>query len=159
MLAHSVMIAPFAIVLISVSLAQVDRRIDLAARDMGARLATRIIKVIVPNIRFGLIVSIFITIVLSWEEIAITLFFTSVGAVTLPRLISMELRDNKDPAIAAVSVVLIVIVAGAHHTITLFKHCRSTLRHQSRAGLHQREAGGLHPSPPFFVFTDRSAGS
>ncbi len=35
-LAHTVMIAPFAVVLVLVALAQVDRRIDLAARGLGA---------------------------------------------------------------------------------------------------------------------------
>lgn len=112
-LAHSVMIAPFAVVMIAVSLAQVDRRIDLAARAMGAGLFTRIFKVILPNIRFGLMVSFFLTFVLSWEEIAVTIFVTSVDAVTLPRLMWMGLRDNVDPAIAAISVILIVIVAVA----------------------------------------------
>jgi putative spermidine/putrescine transport system permease protein len=44
-----------AVVLITVALSQVDRRIDLAARSMGAGLATRIFQVILPNIRFVLI--------------------------------------------------------------------------------------------------------
>ncbi|MGB5871862.1 MAG: ABC transporter permease [Albidovulum sp.] len=118
-LAHSVMIAPFAVVLITVSLAQVDRRIDLAARAMGAGLFMRIFKVILPNIRFGVIIAFFLTFVLSWEEIAVTIFITSVDAVTLPRLMWMGLRDNIDPAIAAVSVVLIVIVAFAAVARTL----------------------------------------
>lgn len=110
-LAHSVMIAPFAVVLVAVSLAQVDRRIDLAARAMGASLFTRIFKVILPNIKFGLVVSFFLTFILSWEEIAVTIFITSVDAVTLPRLMWMGLRDNIDPVIAAISVILIVVVA------------------------------------------------
>ena len=110
-LAHAVMIAPFAVVLASVSLAQLDRRVDLAARSMGAGLATRIFRVILPNIRFGLLTALFLTFVLSWEEIGVTLFITSVDAVTLPRLMWMGLRDNIDPAIAAISVVLIAIVA------------------------------------------------
>lgn len=110
-LAHSVMILPFAVVLVSVALAQVDRRMDLAARAMGANLATRVFKVILPNIKFGVIASFFLTFVLSWEEIAVTIFITSVEAVTLPRLMWQGLRDNIDPAIAAISVVLIVIVA------------------------------------------------
>jgi putative spermidine/putrescine transport system permease protein len=109
-LAHSVMIAPFAVVLVTVALSQVDRRIDLAARSMGAGLGTRIFTVILPNIRFGLIGALFLTFVLSWEEIGVTLFITSVNAVTLPRLMWMGLRDNIDPAIAAVSVILIVVV-------------------------------------------------
>lgn len=109
-LAHSVMIAPFAVVLVSVALAQIDRRIDLAARSMGAGVATRVFRVILPNIRFTLLTALFLTFVLSWEEIGVTLFITSVNAVTLPRLMLMGLRDNIDPAIAAISVVLIGIV-------------------------------------------------
>ena len=48
--------------------------------------------------------------VLSWEEIGVTLFVTSVDAVTLPRLMWMGVHDNIDPAVAALSVVLIVVV-------------------------------------------------
>jgi putative spermidine/putrescine transport system permease protein len=110
-LAHTVMIVPFAVILISVALAQVDRRIDLAARAMGAGLFTRIFVVLLPNIRFGVLTAFFLAFVLSWEEIGVTIFITSVQVVTLPRLMWMGLRDNIDPAIAAASVVLIVIVA------------------------------------------------
>ncbi|TIX22258.1 MAG: ABC transporter permease, partial [Mesorhizobium sp.] len=39
----------------------------------------------------------------------VTLFITSVNAITLPRLMWMGLRDNIDPAIAALSVILIII--------------------------------------------------
>ena len=109
-LAHSVMIAPYAVVLITVALTQVDRRIDLAARGMGATLGRRIRQVILPSIRFGVISALLLTFVLSWEEIGVTLFITSVDAVTLPRLMWMGLRDNIDPAIAAISVLLICIV-------------------------------------------------
>ncbi len=109
-MAHSVMIAPFAVVLITVALSQVDRRIDLAARGFGAGIAQRVFSVILPNIRFGVMTAFFLSFVLSWEEIGVTLFISSVQAVTLPRLMWMGLRDNIDPAIAAISVVLIVIV-------------------------------------------------
>jgi putative spermidine/putrescine transport system permease protein len=110
-LAHAVMIAPFAVVLITVALAHVDRRIDLAARAMGAGLWARIVRVILPNIRFAVLMAFFLTFVLSWEEIGVTVFITSVNVATLPRLMWMGLRDNIDPAIAAVSVVLIAFVA------------------------------------------------
>ena len=50
-----------------------------------------------------------LSFVLSWEEIGVTLFITSVNAITLPRLMWMGVHDNIDPAIAAISVVLIVI--------------------------------------------------
>jgi putative spermidine/putrescine transport system permease protein len=108
-LAHVVMIAPFAVVLILVALAQVDRRIDLAARGLGAGVLQRAFRVILPNIRFGVLTAALMAFVLSWEEIGVTLFITSVNAITLPRLMWMGVHDNIDPAIAAISVVLIVI--------------------------------------------------
>jgi putative spermidine/putrescine transport system permease protein len=113
-LAHVVMITPFAVVLILVALAQIDRRIDLAARGLGATVLQRVFKVILPNIRFGVLTAALLTFVLSWDEIGVTLFVTSVNAITLPRLMWMGVHDNIDPAIAAISVVLIVIT-----TITL----------------------------------------
>jgi putative spermidine/putrescine transport system permease protein len=108
-LAHVVMIAPFAVVLILVALSQVDRRIDLAARGLGATVAQRAFKVILPNIKFGIVTATLLSFVLSWEEIGVTLFVTSVNAITLPRLMWMGLRDNIDPAIAAISVLLILL--------------------------------------------------
>ncbi len=109
-IAHAVMIAPFAVVLITVALSQVDRRIDLAARGFGASMSQRVFRVILPNIKFGVFTAAFLAFVLSWEEIGVTLFITSVNAVTLPRMMWMGLRDNIDPAIAAISVVLIALV-------------------------------------------------
>jgi putative spermidine/putrescine transport system permease protein len=108
-LAHVVMIVPFAVVLILVALSQVDRRIDLAARGLGASVAQRAFKVILPNIKFGVVTAALLSFVLSWEEIGVTLFVTSVNAITLPRLMWMGLRDNIDPAIAAISVLLILL--------------------------------------------------
>lgn len=108
-MAHSVMTVPFATVLMLVSLSQLDRRIDLAARGLGASVWARATRIIMPNIKFGIITAALLSFVLSWEEIGVTLFITSVNAITLPRLMWMGLRDNIDPAIAALSVILIII--------------------------------------------------
>jgi putative spermidine/putrescine transport system permease protein len=116
-IAHVVMIVPFGVVLILVALAQVDRRIDLAARGLGASPFQRVFKIILPNIRFGVLTAFLLAFVLSWDEIGVTLFVTSVNAITLPRLMWMGLHDNIDPAIAAVSVVLIFVT-----TIVLVGH-------------------------------------
>lgn len=111
MLAHAVMIAPFAVVLISAGLMQVDRQIDMAARAMGAGIGMRVWRIILPNIRFSVAAAFLLAFVLSWEEIGVTIFITSVDTVTLPRLMWMGLRDNIDPAIAAVSVLLLAMVS------------------------------------------------
>ena len=107
-LAHVVMIVPFAVIGIMGSLSRLDRRIELAARGMGASLWQTTVMVMLPNIRFGILSAWLLTFVLSWEEIGVTLFITSVQAITLPRRMWMGLRDNIDPAIAAISVLLII---------------------------------------------------
>ena len=123
-LAHVVVTVPFAVVLILVALSQVDRRIDLAARGLGASTWERATKVIIPNIKFGIATAWLLSFVLSWEEIGVTLFITSVNAITLPRLMWMGLRDNIDPAIAAISVILILITVTAMTARILYRRAR-----------------------------------
>ncbi|MGH1355314.1 MAG: ABC transporter permease [Thalassovita sp.] len=109
--AHTVMVAPYAVVILFVSLSQFDRKVDMAARSMGASVWTRITQVIIPNIKFGIAGAFLMSFVLSWDEIGVTLFVTSVNAITLPRRMWMGLRDNVDPAVAALSVLIIVLVS------------------------------------------------
>lgn len=127
--AHTVVCVPYAVVLILVSLSQVDRRIDLAARGLGASIWTRAIEIIIPNIRMGIFAAWLMSFALSWEEISATMFVTSVNTVTLPRLMWTGIRDNIDPAVAAVSVILIIIATAA---ITI------RLLHEARAGRFAR---------------------
>lgn len=110
-LAHVVMVTPFAVITILVGLARLDRRMEMAARSLGASLSQTTFQVVLPNLKFSIAASGLLTFILSWEEIAITLFITSTETVTLPRRIWMGLRDNVDPAIAALSVVLIALTA------------------------------------------------
>ena len=123
-LAHVVVTVPFAVVLILVSLSQVDRRIDLAARGLGASTWERATKIIIPNIKFGIATAWLLSFVLSWEEIGVTLFITSVNAITLPRLMWMGLRDNIDPAIAAISVILTLTTVTAITARIVYRRAR-----------------------------------
>ncbi|MER5173973.1 ABC transporter permease [Thioclava kandeliae] len=110
-LAHTVMVVPYAVIVVMVSLGQLDRRMDLAAQSMGASVPTRIFGIILPNIRFGLLGAFVMSFLFSWDEIGVTLFVTSVNTITLPRRMWMGLRDNVDPSIASLSVLLILVVA------------------------------------------------
>lgn len=128
-LAHTVMTVPFATVMILVALSQVDRRIDLAARGLGATVWERATQVVIPNIRFGIATAALLSFVLSWEEIGVTLFITSVNAITLPRQMWMGLRDNIDPAIAALSVLMLLITVAVLVVRTIVQHRRSSSTH------------------------------
>ncbi|NCE89193.1 ABC transporter permease [Pseudomonas sp. L13] len=108
-LAHVIMVLPFGVITMMVSLGQLDRRVEMAARNLGASLWQTIGYVILPNLKFGIAATALLSFALSWEEVAVTLFITSVDVVTLPKQIWGGLRDNVNPSVAALSVILISI--------------------------------------------------
>ena len=108
-LAHVIMVEPYAVVTILVTLSQLNRNIEVAARNLGASLSQTTFLVVLPNIRHGIASTVLLTFVLSWEEIAVTLFVTSVEVITLPRRIWSGLRDALDPVVASISAVLVML--------------------------------------------------
>lgn len=106
-LAHVLLATPFSLVSFMVSLSRVDRKLDMAARGLGASLWESIFWIILPNARFGIVTAAFLAFILSWEEITVTLFITSSSVITLPRQMWNGMRDNVDPSVAAISVILI----------------------------------------------------
>ena len=106
-IAHVVMVVPYGVVTMLVALSQVDRRIELASRNLGASLMQTTFLVMLPNLKLGIFSTALLSFALSWEEVAVTLFITSVDVNTLPRRIWSGLRDNVDPSVAAISVLLI----------------------------------------------------
>lgn len=112
-IAHVLLATPFSLVSFLVALSRVDRKLDMAARALGATLSQSIMYIILPNTKFGIITAALMAFILSWEEITVTLFITSASVVTLPREMWNGVRDNVDPAIAAISSILIVFTIGA----------------------------------------------
>ena len=106
-IAHVIMVVPYGVVTMLVALSQIDRRIELASRNLGASLMQTTFMVILPNLKLGIASTALLAFALSWEEVAVTLFITSVNVDTLPKRIWSGLRDNVDPSVAAISVVLI----------------------------------------------------
>jgi putative spermidine/putrescine transport system permease protein len=108
-LAHVIMVLPFGVISMLVSLGQLDRRIEMASRNLGASLWQTIWWVLLPNLKLGIASTALLSFALSWEEVAVTLFITSVDVNTLPRQIWSGLRDNVNPSVAALSVLLIAL--------------------------------------------------
>ena len=138
-IAHVVMVVPYGVVTMLVALSQIDRRIELASRNLGASLMQTTFLVVMPNLKLGIASTALLSFALSWEEVAVTLFITSVDVNTLPRRIWGGLRDNVDPSVAAISVLLI--------GITLLVLCARLLL-QYLAARKDRAAAGTAATAP-----------
>ena len=112
-LAHAMKGMPYVVISVSASLANVDLRLEQAARNLGATMLQTLRKVIVPAASPGILAGAVFAFAISWDELVVNLFITSRNVYTLPRKIWDGIQDNINPAIAAVAAVMIVLTLAA----------------------------------------------
>lgn len=105
--AHIIITMPFAIRFVSVAILGVDGNVELAAQSLGASRLRTFRHVTLPLIRPGIIASLMFSFVLSFDEVAASLFVSSPNATTLPVRIYVYIDQNYDPLITSVSSLLV----------------------------------------------------
>lgn len=108
-LVHAMKGLPFVVLTVAGTLANLDPRLEQAARSLGANARQAMSWVIFPQIRAGIVAGAAFAFITSWDETIVALFITSRAVTTLPRRIWEGLADNIDPAIAALGTVMIVL--------------------------------------------------
>ncbi|TBU86246.1 ABC transporter permease [Phytopseudomonas dryadis] len=106
---HLMMALPYSVIAMLVAYSRLDTSLYRASRSLGAGLGMTLLRVLLPNVRGGLLGSFFMAFIMSWEEVVVTLFTSGLHVITLPKRIWDGLRYNLDPAIAAVSTVMVVL--------------------------------------------------
>jgi putrescine transport system permease protein len=112
-LAHMTFSMAYVIVVVQARLETVDRSLEEAAMDLGARpwkvffLIT--LPLILPSIASGWVLAF----ILSWDDVVITSFVSGPGSTTLPMLIFSKVRLGVSPDINALATILVLIVTAA----------------------------------------------
>ncbi|WP_164778389.1 ABC transporter permease [Mesorhizobium sp. M7A.F.Ca.US.006.01.1.1] len=109
-MAHVITTIPFAIRFVTVALAGMNPNLELAAQSLGADRWTTFRKVTFPLIKPGIVASVVFTFILSFDDVAVSLFLASPTTTTLPVRIYTYIDQNYDPLITAVS--SLVVFAG-----------------------------------------------
>lgn len=105
--AHVVLITPFVIRMVMVSLARFDPAVEEAARNLGAGRWRTFFHITLPLIRPGVLAGSVFAFIISFDELVVTLFLTAPGLQTLPIRIYTYVEYSSDPTISAISTVLI----------------------------------------------------
>lgn len=108
-LAHSVLAIPVAYLVLRASLKQVDRNLEAAAHGLGASDWQVFRFVTLPLIAPAVLAATLFALVISLNEITLTLFLATRYTETLPRVIWPHLRFAITPLVAAASVILLVL--------------------------------------------------
>jgi putative spermidine/putrescine transport system permease protein len=118
-LIHAMKGLPFVVLTVAGVLANLDPRLEQAARSLGADARQAMSWVVFPQIRAGIAAGAVFAFITSWDETIVALFVTSRAVTTLPRRIWEGLADNIDPAIAALGTVMILLTFVAVTITTL----------------------------------------
>jgi putative spermidine/putrescine transport system permease protein len=108
---HVVLVLPFVLRSVYISLRNLDGRIELAAASLGARPLRVLVTVTLPLLLPGLVSGWLFAAILSFNEFTASLFVTAQRTQTLPVAMYNYVREYADPTMAALSVIFIVVTA------------------------------------------------
>jgi putative spermidine/putrescine transport system permease protein len=116
-LAHAIVVLPFVVNIVAANLVGLDPALEEAAQDLGASRTTVFFRIVLPQIRSGVILSGLLAFLVSFDQVESSLFLTRGANNTLPIEMFLYMEKWQDPTIAALSALLIVfaftLVAGS----------------------------------------------
>ena len=117
---HVVLVLPFVVRSVYISLRNLDPRLELAAASLGAPPARVLLTVTLPLLLPGLVSGWLFAAILSFNEFTASLFVTVQHTQTLPVAMYNYVREYADPSMAAISVIYIVATAALLTFATVF---------------------------------------
>ncbi|MDF1587054.1 ABC transporter permease [Marinimicrococcus flavescens] len=104
--AHTALLVPYAVRVVSASLANLRSDIEEAAVLLGANRLQAFFLTVLPNIRNGILAAFILGFVTSFNQVPVSLFLTGPGVSTLPIQMLWYMEFTYDPSIAALSALL-----------------------------------------------------
>lgn len=109
-LGHTLLGMAYGMVVIQSRLLEMNRSIEEAAMDLGARPFQVFFLVTLPNIFQAILAAFLLSFTLSFDDVVITEFLSGPGVSTLPQVIFGYARRGINPTIYAAATILIVTV-------------------------------------------------
>jgi putrescine transport system permease protein len=126
-LAHATFGMAFVAVIVQARLRDMDRTLEEAAMDLGARPATVFLTVTLPTIAPALVAAWLLAFTLSLDDLVIASFVSGPGSSTLPMVVFSKVRLGISPDINALATLMILVV-GLGGVLGFWQMRRSTHR-------------------------------
>lgn len=111
-LAHTALVLPYAVRVVSSSLHNLRADIEEAAVLLGCTRLQAFTKVVLPNIRGGVLAAFILGFVTSFNQVPVSLFLSGPGVRTLPIDMLAYMEITYDPSVAALSALLAFLSIG-----------------------------------------------
>ncbi len=110
--AHTALILPYAVRVVSASMENLRSDIEEAAVLLGASRIGAFFLVVLPNIRSGILAAFILGFVTSFNQVPVSLFLSGPGVRTLPIDMISYLEITYDPSVAALAALLAFLSLG-----------------------------------------------
>lgn len=125
-LAHAVLVIPFAIRSLASTLRGVPEELEWAAMILGCSRVRMMFRVTLPLCTRGLVTASLFCFLLSFSEVTTTIFMSGPSLQTLPVRIYNYMSDRIDPTVAAVSALVVFISLALVLTLNMLGAFRRT---------------------------------
>ena len=105
-LAHTALVLPYAVRVVSSSLNNLRSDMEEAAALLGCSRIGAFIRVVLPNIQSGVLAAFILGFVTSFNQVPVSLFLSGPGVRTLPIDMLSYMEITYDPSVAALSALL-----------------------------------------------------
>lgn len=105
-IAHTALLIPYAVRVVAASLGNLRADIEEAAVLLGATRTGAFFRVVLPNIRNGILAAFILGFVSSFNQVPVSLFLTGPGVRTLPIDMLFYIEFTYDPSVAALASLL-----------------------------------------------------
>lgn len=112
-LVHTALGVPYVMINVVASLSQVDRRLEMAAMNLGANPIETFFRITLPLILPGVLAGALFAFITSWDEVVVAIFLSGPELTTLPVKMWSGIRVQIDPTIAAISTISLVVILAA----------------------------------------------
>ncbi|MEJ8476968.1 ABC transporter permease [Roseibium algae] len=109
--AHILLTIPWTVRVVTAGLQGLDRSVEEAALNLGARPLTVFWRVTLPMMRPAIVAASMFSFIQSFENLELTLLLVGPGMSTLPIAMLNYLEFQIDPTLAAVATIQIVVIA------------------------------------------------
>jgi putative spermidine/putrescine transport system permease protein len=125
-LAHTALVLPYAVRVVSASMDNLRVDMEEAALLLGCTRFGAFRRIVLPNIRGGILAAFILGFVTSFNQVPVSLFLSGPGVRTLPIDMIAYMEINYDPSVAALSALLafmsVAIVFTAERFIGLSRY-------------------------------------
>lgn len=108
LITHVLVVTPFVVAITGAAFANFDWSTEEAAMDLGAGPVETFLRVVLPQVRAGVVMAGVFAWIISFDQVETTLFLVRPGQSTLPIEMFLYLQKWQDPTIAALSSILIL---------------------------------------------------